>query len=118
MKCYSLLIGARRTPSAGRRFLRADEARIRAITQRHFPDGFTILRADGGWFDRAAGRVVAEESRQILVTASGRRQLRPWCAELWRALKQAELLVVELGAAVAFRLGARHSASIKPLKRS
>jgi hypothetical protein len=75
---------------------------LRAITQRHFPEGFTILHADGGWFDPAAGRFVAEESRQILVCAPHRRRLRPWCDELARALKQKELLVVELGPAMTF----------------
>lgn len=102
LKCYSLILGARNTPGAGKRFTRADEERIREITFRHFPDGFTILNADGGWFDPQRG-FVAEESRQILVCASRLLALRRWCDELARALQQKELLVVELGAAAAFK---------------
>jgi hypothetical protein len=103
MKCYSLMLGARRAAKAGRRFAAADDARVRAITQRHFTDGFTILHADGGWFDPSTGRFVAEESRQILVSAPNRRKLGPWCNELARALNQKELLVVELGPTMTFR---------------
>jgi hypothetical protein len=108
MKCYSLMLGARRASKAGRRFAAADDARVRAITQRYFPDGFTILRADGGWFDPVAGRFVAEESRQLLVSAPNPRKLRPWCDELARALNQKELFVVELGPAMTFRRRAGH----------
>lgn len=68
LKCFSLLLGARNTPGAGKRFSAADEERIREITFRHFPDGFTILNADGGWFDPIRRRFVEEESRQILVS--------------------------------------------------
>jgi hypothetical protein len=107
MPCYSLMLGARRTRGAGRRFKSADDARLRAITQRHFPEGFTIVHADGGWFDPAVGRFVAEESRQVLICTSHRRKLKPWCAELADALKQKELLVVELGRAMTFSKGGR-----------
>lgn len=106
MQCYSLLLGARRTPGAGRRFLAKDDAEVRAITQRHFPEGFTILRADGGWFDPGRKKFIVEESRQILVRSPNRRKLSRWCDELARALKQKELLVVELGPAITFRPGA------------
>lgn len=102
LKCFSLLLGARNTPSAGKTFSRTDEERIRAITFRHFPDGFTVLNADGGWFDPARG-FVEEESRQLLVCAPGLAALRPWCSELAEALGQKELLVVELGPASTFR---------------
>lgn len=104
MKCFSLILGARHLASAGPRFRAADEAHIRRITRRHFPDGFTILEASGGWYDPAQKRFVAEESRQILVCTIDRRRLTPWCEELARALGQQELLVVELGAAIRFRL--------------
>jgi hypothetical protein len=97
MKCFSLLIGARNTPSGGDQFDQKEEEQIRAITFRHFPRGFTILNADGGWFDPQLGKFVAEESRQILVTTDRRASLRPWCDELGTALRQKELLVVELG---------------------
>lgn len=105
MRCYSLLLGARHTASPGPRFSATDDRRIRTITRRHFPGGFTILDASGGWFDPDAGRFMAEESRQILVCAA-RRALAPWCRELARALNQQELLVVELGAPHRFRAGA------------
>ena len=102
LTCYSLILGARNTPSAGRRFKRADEEQIRAITFRHFPDGFTVLNADGGWFDPARG-FIEEDSRQILVCAPNLRALRPWCDELARALQQKELLVFALGPASTFK---------------
>jgi hypothetical protein len=102
MKCYSLLVGARRAEANGR-FRAADERRLREITRRHFPDGFTILAASGGWFDPGRKRFIAEESRQILVSAPNRRALRDWCRELAQALAQQELLVVEQGAALRFR---------------
>lgn len=103
LKCYSLLLGARNTPAAGRRFSRADDRSIRDITVRHFPIGFTILHANGGWFDPARGKFVEEESRQVLVCPTRRGQLRRWCDELATALHQDELLVMEIGRATAFR---------------
>jgi hypothetical protein len=105
MKCFSLILGARHTTASGPRFRAADERRVREITRRYFPGGFTILQASGGWFDPAQGRFIAEESRQIVVCATHRRRLQPWCAALAQALGQKELLVVELGAAIRFRAG-------------
>jgi hypothetical protein len=105
MKCFSLILGARHTTATGPRFRATDERRVREITRRHFPDGFTILQASGGWFDPAQNRFIAEESRQVLVCAPNRRRLAPWCEELARALGQKELLVVEAGAALRFRPG-------------
>jgi hypothetical protein len=103
LKCFSLVLGARNTRARGKRFTRGDNDAIHAITFRHFPDGFTILNADGGWFDPAAKRFIEEESRQILVCATSAAALRPWCTELAEALDQQELLVVELGPALTFR---------------
>jgi hypothetical protein len=98
------MLGARHTGTHGTRFRSADDLRIREITQRHFPEGFTILAARGGWFDPGSRRFVEEESRQILVcTPAGR--LGAWCRELARELHQKELLVVELGTARKFRMG-------------
>ena len=102
MKCFSLLLGARNTPSATARFSAEDDERLRSITFRHFPDGFTILNADGGWFDPVKKKFVDEQSRQILICTSQRRKLAAWCDELRSALKQDELLVVELGSAFTF----------------
>ena len=96
MKCYSLSIGSENT-GGRRRFTRAAETLIRTITERHFPDGFTILEASGGWFDPRRGRFLREESRQVIVSAGHPRRLNRWCAELARALRQKELLVIELG---------------------
>jgi hypothetical protein len=104
LKCFSLLLGARNTPG-GKRFTPTDIARIHAITFRHFPNGFTILDAEGGWFDPRRGKLIEEPSRQILVSARGVRALRAWCRELAAALKQQELFVVELGPAFTFRAG-------------
>jgi hypothetical protein len=107
LKCYSLLLGARNTPGAGKHFTKADNERIHAITFRHFPDGFSILNAEGGWFDPNRRKFVEEDSRQILVCARSVRQLRGWCEDLTVALKQKELLVVELGPAFTFRAARR-----------
>lgn len=105
------MLGARNTPQAGRSFTRADDARIREITFRYFPAGFTVLHADGGWFDPERRAFIAEESRQILVLARSSAALRPWCEALMVALKQKELLVVELGRAMTFRISRRAPAN-------
>jgi hypothetical protein len=97
MKCYSLLVGARNAGGGGHGFSAADDRRIREITFRSFPNGFTILNADGGWFDPATGRFVREKSRQILVCTARPQTVWTWCRRLLRALGQQELLVVELG---------------------
>lgn len=115
MKCYSLLLGARNTPGHGKRFSAGDEALIRDITFRHFPNGFTILNADGGWFDPAQARFIEEDSRQILVCTGDRTRLRRWCIALASALQQDELLVVEEGPAVLFRV--RTDRPMKRLRR-
>lgn len=107
MKCYSLLLGARNTPARGKRFSRKDDALIREITFRHFPNGFTILNADGGWYDPQERAFVEEESRQLLVCTDRAPALRLWCAELAAALQQDELLVVEVGRAVRFKMNPR-----------
>lgn len=104
MKCFSLLLGARNTPAAQARFAREDEELLRGVTFRHFPDGFTMLNAEGGWFDPRRGEFVEEESRQIIVCAPSRRPLRAWLEELAAAMKQAELIVVEMGRATTFRV--------------
>ncbi len=103
MHCFSLILGARNTPAAGRRFSKRDDEMIREITARHFPDGFTILNAEGGWYDPERREFVEEAARQILIRTADLRALRAWCAALAGALRQKELLVVELGAARTFR---------------
>ena len=106
MKCYSLFLGARNTSAAGKRFSRGDDARIREVTFRHFPEGFTVLNAAGGWYDPKRG-FIKEESRELLVCASSLGAVRRWCDELAWELQQKELLVVELGRALTFRARAR-----------
>jgi hypothetical protein len=113
LKCFSVLLGARNTPAGGKHFSPRDVARIHAITFRHFPDGFTVLNAEGGWYDPANG-FIEEDSRQILICAPNRSSLRSWCAELAAALKQKELLVVEVGPATTFR---RRGRKLKPKNR-
>ncbi|MDF3057450.1 MAG: hypothetical protein K0R17_1665 [Rariglobus sp.] len=103
MHCFSLILGARNTPGAGRRFSKKDDAMIRDLTAQHFPAGFTILNAGGGWFDPARKLFVEEEARQVLICTSSVRALREWCAALAGALRQKELLLVELGVARTFR---------------
>jgi hypothetical protein len=107
LRCYSLLLGARNTGARGGRFRPGDDRRLREITARHFPRGFTILAAEGGWFDAAAGRFIEEESRQILISTGRPAALRAWCQELGRAFGQQELVLVELGPARAFRIRPR-----------
>jgi hypothetical protein len=107
MKCFSLILGARNTPTAGKKFSKRDDAAIRDITARHFPDGFTVLNADGAWFDRQTRKFIEEESRQLLVCTARRADLRAWCQELGSALQQKELLIVELGRASSFVVKAR-----------
>ena len=105
-KCYSLFLGARNTPPAGKRFSKSDDVRIREVTFRHFPEGFTVLNAAGGWYDPKRG-FIKEESRELLVCAPSLGAVRRWCDELARELQQKELLVVELGPALTFRSRAR-----------
>ncbi len=104
MKCFSLLLGARNTPASQAKFAREDEELLREVTTKHFPDGFTVLNAEGGWFDPRRGRFVEEESRQIIVCAPSRRPLRAWLEELAAAMRQAELIVVEMGRATTYRV--------------
>lgn len=104
-RCYSVLLGARNTRAAGRRFLARDERLIREVTAQFFPNGFTILKSSGGWFDPDGRAFCAEESRQILVNTDQRRALRRWCLALARALGQKEVLLVDLGPTMSFRTG-------------
>jgi hypothetical protein len=104
MECWSLLIGARKVRSQSRRFSRADDRLIEEITTRHFPNGFTILHALGGWLDSARRKFVKEESRQVLICGASPASVRRWGRELGRALRQEELVVVRLGNAVRLRV--------------
>ena len=108
------MLGARNTPAHGQRFTRADEERIREITFRHFPAGFTVLNADGGWWDPKRG-FIEEESRQIIVCARDSSALRRWGRELATALNQDELLIVELGLASVFK---RATQRLRPKRAS
>jgi hypothetical protein len=111
MKCFSLILGARNTPAAGRKFSKKDDALIRDLTGRYFPSGFTVLNAEGGWFDPERKVFVEEAARQILICTSDTRALRVWCLALARALHQKELLVVEMGRARTFH-GRTSTASV------
>ena len=97
MNCYSLTIGSRNTPGAAAKFSATDEATIQKITAKHFPLGSTILEASGNWLDPATGMFVREESRQILVCATTREDLKGWYNELCYAMQQKQLMLVELG---------------------
>ena len=104
LKCFSLLLGVRNTPGAGKTFTSKDDEKIRSLTFRHFPARFTSLNANGGWFDPVQKRFIEEESRQIMVCATGIRALKNWLEELAGLLKQKELLVIEVGAATTFHV--------------
>jgi hypothetical protein len=98
-KFWSVFVGARKIRPNARSFSRADDLLLQQVTTRHFPRGYTILNAAGGWFDAAANRFVREESRQVLITCSSARAVRQWAQELGTALHQKELLIVQLGRA-------------------
>ena len=104
MDCWSLLIGARKVRAKSRRFSRADDRCIQEITTRHFPDGFTILHALGGWLDPGRRQFVKEESRQVLICGANGRAVRRWALELGRALRQKEIVVLRLGTALRLRI--------------
>ena len=106
-KCWSLMVGSRSLARKRRTFAPADDRHLREITTRHFPTGYTILHADGGWFDPARGKFVREESRQVLICSAELAAVRRWAQELGAALQQKELLVVELGRAVRWRVRPR-----------
>jgi len=97
MQCYALTLGARNTPAAGRHFSRTDDEAIRSITEQHFPEGFTILNAQGGWWDVARKKFRKEDSRQIIVRSPSARRVRVWARALGHCLGQKELLVAVLG---------------------
>ena len=101
MKSYSVLIGSR---NASGHFARDDEKLIQEITARHFPEGFTILVADGGWYDASAKVFRREAAREILVCTQHGRRTGAWCRELAQALGQKEILLIESGTAKRFRL--------------
>ena len=107
MQCWSLLIGARSLRTNARRFSRADDCLIQEITTRHFPAGFTILNAVGGWFDSARRRFIHEESRQVMIVGATPAQVRRWCHELGRALEQEEIVVIRSGTALRLRVRKR-----------
>ena len=97
MICYSLTIGSRNSVNAAARFSVKDQETIQRITAQHFPLGSTILEASGTWFDPVARTFVREESRQILVCAAAREDLKGWYNELCYAMQQKSLMLVELG---------------------
>lgn len=104
MECWSLLIGARKVRARSARFSRADDRRIQAITTRHFPSGFTILHALGGWFNPTQRRFIKEESRQVLICGANSAAVRRWATELGVALRQQEIVVLRHGKALRMRL--------------
>lgn len=95
---WSVFIGARRVRK-GRSFLRTDDKLLQIITARFFPNGYTILEARGGWFDPHRRRFLREDSRQIIVTSNSSGAVRAWARTLGAALRQKELLLVQLGTA-------------------
>jgi hypothetical protein len=97
MKCFSLTIGSRNTPKAAAKFSQRDDRTIQKVTTRYFPNGSTILKASGFWFDPVAKKFVSEESRQILVCALKKRELQGWYRDLCYALQQKSLMLVKLG---------------------
>lgn len=95
---WSVFIGARRVRK-DRSFLRTDDKLLQTITARFFPNGYTIVEARGGWFDPDGHRFLREDSRQIIVASNSIRPVRAWARALGVALRQKELLLVQLGTA-------------------
>lgn len=95
---WSVLIGARQIRGR-RRFSRTDDRLLQSITAEHFPSGYTILEARGGWFDPTRRSFVREDSRQIQITSRAPARVRAWAKALSAALQQKELLLVQMGVA-------------------
>lgn len=111
---YSLLVGS--SNSRGY-FRRADDRRLRKITARHFPEGFTILSAQGSWYDPDTHTFRKEEAREIVLCTDRRTALKAWCEEIGTALRQKELLLTEGGRTRRFRFEMRASAKGRSSKR-
>jgi hypothetical protein len=101
---WSLFIGARQTGAGKRRFSAVDDRTLQRITAKHFPQGYTILEARGGWYDSERRRFVREESRQVLITTEAKKRVVRWASELGAAFEQKELLVMKLGRAHRLRI--------------
>jgi hypothetical protein len=98
------MVGSRSISKRTRAFPPADDRVLQAITTRHFPKGFTILHAAGGWFDPDTMKFVREESRQVLICSASLAAVRKWAQELGAALRQKELLVIEVGQAFPLKI--------------
>lgn len=96
MRCFSLLLGARDTGSADARILHRHDQLLRSFTARHSPAGSPCY-SSGGWYDGKSRRLKAEESRQIIICGVSLSALRKWAADLPRALRQKELILIETG---------------------
>jgi hypothetical protein len=115
---WSLLLGARHVRPGVRRFSRADDTLLQKITAEHFPQGYTILEASGGWFDPDKKRFIREQSRQILVSADSPRPIGRWARALGIAFHQKELLICQLGRMHTITALQRNSRRISPSKPS
>ncbi len=103
-RSWSLLLGARTAAGRTKSFSKADDRRLQDITTRHFPHGYTILQAAGGWFDPQHAKFVREESRQIMVCNVSRVAMLRWAREVGEAFQQKELMVVELGRGISLKI--------------
>lgn len=95
LPAYAVMIGVREDPGLSR----TDDRVIQEITCRHFPDGFTITEARGGWWDPARRKFIRERSRQIQVRSGDGRSVLAWVRALGRRLRQKEILLVKTGLA-------------------
>jgi hypothetical protein len=96
IRSWSVLVGSRSGERRGK-FSRSDDEAVQRVTTECFPEGYTILRSTGGWFDPQKRRFIREESRQVIVCASHTPLVLRWARKLGKVLKQKELLVVEHG---------------------
>lgn len=94
---WSLFLGAKQVGKRRSLFSRTEDLTLQRITADHFPKGYTIVEAKGGWYDAATKRFVREDSRQIYVTADSEAAVDRWAKDLGATLKQKELMVVRVG---------------------
>src|SRR5215216_4138391 len=99
-ECYAVLIGSRR----GRGFSKRDERELQTITRKYFPEGFTIIETQGGWWNAETATFVRETSRQIQVCSQKRKRVNTWAQALGRKLDQKEILLVKVGSARRIRI--------------
>ncbi len=108
MKTYSLLVGSRAL-SGNAKFQSHQDKLLQDTTREHFPGGFTILRARGGWWNSTTKRFETEESREVRVVTSRYQAVARWARAIGAVLGQREVILTESGRARKIALGKSRS---------